>query len=107
MSEPYSGTGRSEMRPCPRCDAMVEHREAVGLYGSGAIWSCERHLAPCGLPCMGGGVSRQQLRSGQVHGRWGHAERHYPGSEWHDPETIPASPGTPCPACGAHGVSDE
>lgn len=107
MSEPYAETGRSEQRTCPRCGASVEHRESMGIYGSGPAWHCEPHNAPCGLPCMGGGVSGRAYRSGQVHGLWGYPERHYPGTEWQDAVTVPASEGTACPACGAHGTIEE
>lgn len=106
MSEPYSMTGKTELRRCPRCDSDVEHHEMVGMYGGPVLWDCDEHDAPCGLPCFGGGVSGRVYRSRQVHGLWGAPARHHPATEWDGAWDSPARPGTPCPACGAHGMEE-
>lgn len=42
---------------------------ATGHKGEGCVphESTRMHEAPCGLPCMGGGVSGPVFRSGQYH----------------------------------------
>lgn len=102
-TEPVVGTGAKEDRACGSCGAVVTHHEVVGMYGSGLSWRTGRHLAPCGLPCMRGGVTSQQYRSEQVHGRWGWPEHTTPADAYHEAELVPARAPTPCPACGATG----
>lgn len=64
-----ASTGRTETRPCSSCNAPVEHREGAVLCGHGdMLWSPERHFAPCGLACIGGGVKPAQIRANEVHG---------------------------------------
>lgn len=44
---------------CGVCGAAVEHRQHIAYTGpkaGTAWWSPVRHTAPCGAPCMGGGV---------------------------------------------------
>lgn len=52
--------------------AFVEYRDDSAEFGlRGAVEvvvSLDRHDAPCGLPCYGGGVSPRVYRTGQVHG---------------------------------------
>lgn len=59
-------TGATEQRPCSRCGATVEHREsALSCHGTEKrAWFAEKHSAPCGLPCMGGGVHPRHVRHG-------------------------------------------
>lgn len=74
MSEPMVATGRIEDRPCNLCGTVVSHKEYRGIYGTGAHWSKvgEKHLAPCGAPCFGGGArvgdSLEVYKAGQMHG---------------------------------------
>ena len=63
-------TGRVEPRPCSHCSVVMEHRESVVFTSSGPVtgWGAVKHCAPCGLPCLGGGVKRPEYRAKQVHG---------------------------------------
>lgn len=63
-------TGAAETRRCSRCDALVEHRESSIACGgtAGTFWMAEKHNAPCGLPCSGGGVQPKQIRETGAHG---------------------------------------
>ena len=48
---------RTRVQPCSVCGVEMEHRENFGLRDDlPTWWSPERHKAPCGAPCMGGGV---------------------------------------------------
>jgi len=50
-------TDRTRVQPCSVCGVEMEHRENFGLRDDlPTWWSPERHKAPCGAPCMGGGV---------------------------------------------------
>jgi len=62
-------TGAGEPRPCDRCGTVLPHQESKALaHGvEKDWWSPGNHTAPCGLPCMGGGVKPAQIRNG-VHG---------------------------------------
>jgi hypothetical protein len=70
-------TGNREVRPCRECGASLEHREGDAHThpddGSTPkivkIWRCDRHTAPCGLPCFSGGVPGNVYGSGQYHRR--------------------------------------
>ena len=50
-------TDRTRVQPCGTCGVPMEHRENFGLRDDAPTWwSPARHDAPCGAPCMGGGV---------------------------------------------------
>ena len=54
-------TGRTRVGPCKTCGVEVEQEESQGLTCSAAgktWWSSERHKAPCGRWCLGGGLQR-------------------------------------------------
>jgi len=63
-------TGAVEPRPCDSCGTVLPHQEKKALVHGveKAWWSPERHTAPCGLPCMGGGVAPQYIREPGIHG---------------------------------------
>ena len=68
-------TGKQVVRPCKTCGRELEHREGEAHThpddGSEpkwvAVWTCDAHDAPCGLPCLGGGVSGKVYRSKNFH----------------------------------------
>lgn len=66
-------TDRTKTQPCSTCGANVVHRENFGAASPTAkprtFWSPKNHDAPCGWPCIGGGVSVVIFRSKKVHGR--------------------------------------
>ena len=50
-------TDRTRIQPCSVCGVEMEHRENFGLTADAPTWwEPRRHTAPCGRPCMGGGV---------------------------------------------------
>ena len=52
-----AATGRERDSRCRVCGAAVREREAwLGVTCDPAWWSPVRHDAPCGAPCIGGGV---------------------------------------------------
>lgn len=63
-------TGASEHSACDTCTSLTLHRQSATLScGQERIWwSPDKHAAPCGLPCLGGGVKPAQLRGDGVHG---------------------------------------
>lgn len=67
MSDMYASTGMTRTRPCETCGTAVEQRDTVGVWTGDHVWTTERHDAPCGLPCLGGGVSPRAYRERQVH----------------------------------------
>lgn len=70
MSEPRISTGNELSAPCRTCGRKVLQREHVGAFvGSGPLWAEVSHRAPCGMPCLGGGVSVRDYRAGLVHKR--------------------------------------
>jgi hypothetical protein len=70
-------TGRVEARACETCGTMVEHREARMVSGAtGAFWSAERHTAPCGLPCVGGGIGSEVIKPMRAAGKRLHEVTH-------------------------------
>jgi hypothetical protein len=52
-------TGRAEQRHCGLCGSRVEHRESRDVSNGATAWSAKPHDAPCGAPCMGGGIGRE------------------------------------------------
>lgn len=76
MSVVHVTTGRVAARPCDLCGAPVEHKESQGLYGTTGLygdpcWSAVSHDAPCGAPCLGGGVGREaRERLKPVYAHW-------------------------------------
>lgn len=63
-------TGVTEDRPCKVCGVVCRHDETDVSTAKGIVrwWDPVRHAAACGTACLGGGVSPQQYRAGQVHG---------------------------------------
>lgn len=51
------------------CGASVEHSISRGMYGSGPASSATNHDAPCGLPCLGGGVGSDVIRPMRAAGK--------------------------------------
>lgn len=50
-------TARTRVQPCRVCGVEMEHRERFALTAGAPVWwSPARHSAPCGRPCIGGGV---------------------------------------------------
>lgn len=47
---------------CSMCDAIVPH-EPDAEWGATPV----PHCAPCGRPCLGGGLTRAQIVLGEVH----------------------------------------
>lgn len=82
-------TGRTDLRECLLCHLGVIHTEVVHLTGDvdGPHWSAERHTAPCGLPCIGGGVGSEVIKPMRAAGKRLHEVTH-------------GSLGGPCSACG-------
>ena len=99
MSEPWISTGRTKPGPCTHCDATVDYEEYLGAYGSGHHWMVGRHDAPCGLPCMGGGVGGRAYRTGEAHGLLGYPAGKHEATEWDEGGEYPGLPERPCPAC--------
>lgn len=82
-------TGLTEIRKCESCDSSVVHREVKFISGhSGTHWSAERHTAPCGLPCLGGGIGTEVIRPMRAAGKKLHEVAH-------------GSSSGACTACGA------
>lgn len=50
---------------CNICQKRVEHEKGEGKLEE--VLLAVNHKAPCGLPCMGGGVSMEDAMSGKVH----------------------------------------
>ena len=50
-----SADGNERDAVCPVCGLTVRQHVARGLIGSW-WWSSVAHAAPCGAPCLGGGV---------------------------------------------------
>ena len=68
MSEPRYVVG-SEVRACSMCGTSVEHSISLGMYGSGPESSATKHDAPCGLPCLGGGVGSNVIKPMRAAGK--------------------------------------
>jgi len=66
VSEMFASTGEKRSAVCVVCGGTVIERELHGIAGS-VVWDSMPHSAPCGLPCIGGGVSVQIYRTGAVH----------------------------------------
>ena len=64
MSEPRVTTGNKGPGVCITCGEETDHQEFIGAYGSGFTWSALPHNAPCGLPCVGGGVKPKECPDG-------------------------------------------
>lgn len=84
-----ASTGRVAVRNCETCGEMVLHTEARMVSGAtGTFWSAERHAAPCGLPCIGGGIGSEVIKPMRAAGKRLHEVTH-------------GASGGPCTACGA------
>lgn len=66
MSEMFTTTGAERVATCETCGAKTTEQELRGIAGS-IVWDTGPHNAPCGLPCLGGGVSVKVYRTGAVH----------------------------------------
>ena len=55
--------------------ALVDFADGTG--GTLGVWRAERHDAPCGLPCLGGGVSMRAMRRDENGVRWVHWSGRY------------------------------
>jgi hypothetical protein len=61
-------TGERKTAPCVACGTVVEQTEGWVTGSTGdPFWQNANHLAPCGLPCLSGGVRADVYRSGQFH----------------------------------------
>jgi hypothetical protein len=74
----YFGYGTPKDQPCNVCGAPVLHfeMEFAGSAGKSTWWQAKPHNAPCGAPCMGGGVVprvREEVPPGE--NALGHAHR--------------------------------
>ena len=50
-------TGNTREQPCRVCGVVREHVETFALSaGVPTWWATRAHVAPCGAPCIGGGV---------------------------------------------------
>lgn len=88
-----TSTGRVETRACETCGVQVEHREAAFVSGAaGTFWSAERHAAPCGLPCIGGGIGSEVIKPMRAAGKKLHQVTH-------------GASGGPCTACVSEPIS--
>lgn len=64
-------TKNVKTEPCQVCGATVVHREIAVASGPGKgkrFFTPDAHDAPCGLPCMNGGVSGEALKKKRFHG---------------------------------------
>lgn len=68
MSEPRYTTDNTRETTCAKCGQSIVEKETLGMYGSGPLWSKERHTAPCGAECWGAAVSGKAYREKQLHG---------------------------------------
>lgn len=81
-----ANTGRVEERACDTCGARVKHAEVASVSPAGAsFWHAEKHDAPCGRPCIGGGIGPEVIRPMRAAGQTLRDTVH--GSVW-------------CAACG-------
>jgi hypothetical protein len=85
MSDPHITTGTTREHVC-KCYTATIQRESRGAFLGGIHWSTERHNAPCGLPCLCGGVSPKDYRLGQFHRDKNACPLCAPGS---DPRQLP------------------
>lgn len=50
---------------CEACGLSVIEKLSATMHGS--VWTTPHHDAPCGLPCIGGGVAIRAYRAGLFH----------------------------------------
>lgn len=85
---------------CELCGQTITRRSSPTIHG--VVHALDRHNAPCGLPCLGGGLDVASYRSGNAHGLIG-----YPRDELTrgmEPRPCPACTGKdPVPAVNAYG----
>jgi hypothetical protein len=53
-------------KPCA-CGTVCDQREGVTTPGEPAFFAVFNHKAPCGLPCLSGGVDGPTYKTGQFH----------------------------------------
>jgi hypothetical protein len=65
-----AATGCTEERACDKCGVTVLHpeHEALSCGPATTWWMPEKHAAPCGLPCISGGVKPAQIHGEGAHG---------------------------------------
>lgn len=59
-------TGKSRETACS-CGSMAREVEGLATGEEDTYWRRCNHLAPCGLPCISGGIPGPAYRSGQYH----------------------------------------
>lgn len=87
-------TGERRAMPCPGCGLVVEHTGVAfvsGVRAGDTTWKAERHDAPCGLPCLSGGIGMDVIRPMRAAKKRLHETVH--GAT--DPQGR-----TSCPSCG-------
>jgi hypothetical protein len=66
MSDPVVSTGVTRQHTC-QCGAAVAQDECRGAFAGAIFWDTPSHEAPCGLPCLNGGISLTVYGSGEFH----------------------------------------
>jgi hypothetical protein len=66
MSDPMFSTGATRRHLC-QCGTLVTQDECRSAFAGAIHWDTPNHDAPCGLPCLNGGVSTGVYRSGEFH----------------------------------------
>ena len=66
-------TGNTRTAPCATCGVNVSQAESsVRTHkGTQLVWIEEHHNAPCGAPCIGGGVSHRDYARSHRSGKCG------------------------------------
>ncbi|MDQ3276639.1 MAG: hypothetical protein M3Q39_16815 [Actinomycetota bacterium] len=62
-------TDATQRASCDACGAEVAQREVVAVPSYERSWRAEKHLAPCGAPCIGGGIGSDVLRAARLRGK--------------------------------------
>lgn len=66
MSDFFIPTGVTKTETC-HCGSVITKAQEFGAASRAEFWSTARHDAPCGLPCLAGGVYGQAYRRGRFH----------------------------------------
>lgn len=64
-----ASTGATRTQPCRTCGAEVLHKESETLSCANIgrrFWHADKHRAPCGRWCIGGGIGRDQRAEGET-----------------------------------------
>lgn len=70
MSEMVLPTGATRPNRCKLCQAPTTQREYRGIFFGTQSWMTNEHDAPCGQPCLGGGLRREARLRLQVFHPW-------------------------------------